>query len=164
MEVEITTVTMGQDQRHRSYRRSSPAFTGRFYLAPVLDKIGLEKEARELMNKWFKLKDKVPATLFTVLVPIGGMVKYIKRGNFNALSHEQGKRLCFCAQEEIYEFNRQLRVQVEDLAKKDNKYRSLLDMIVPPCYHNGRCAEPERYCGRDIRLRKTGQYFPKRSV
>jgi thymidylate synthase ThyX len=164
MEVEITTVTMGQDQRHRSYRRSMPVFTGRFYLAPILKKIDLENEARTLMTRWLALKEKVPATLFTALVPIGGMVKYIKRGNINALAHEQSKRLCFCAQEEIYEFNRQLRVQVEELVKNDNKYQSLLDVIVPPCYHNGRCAEPARYCGRDIRIRKTGNYFPKRSI
>lgn len=160
-EIEISVATMGQDQRHRTIRRGIPKFTGAFYLAPVLRAMKLEKDAKDLMTNWVKLSKKLPKTLSMILAPYGAMVSYKKAGSFNALAHEQAKRLCFCAQEEIYHAGRALRLNIEK--KKGNKSK-LLQMFEPPCYKNGRCAEGGRYCGRDIKLRKTGDYFPERKV
>lgn len=160
-ETEISVATMGQDQRHRTIRRSQPKFTGNFYLAPITRKLKLEKEARMLMNDWVKISKGIPATLAMVLAPYGAMVKYRKSGSFNAITHEQAKRLCFCAQEEIYHAGRALRLEIEKAKGKKSK---LLQIFEPPCYKNGKCAEGGRYCGRDINVRKTGDYFPERGV
>lgn len=158
--VDLSVATMGQDQRHRTIRRGAPAFTGNFYLPPILDSLGLAKEAEEILSAWSSLRGIVPDTLHTVLTPYGAMVSYIKAGSLNAVLHEQGKRLCWCAQEEIYHLGRSLR---EALAKEE-KAKEFRKLLEPPCFCHGVCAEGRRYCGRDISLRETGEYFPKRKV
>ena len=49
--IEISVATMGQDQRHRTVRRSQPGFSGRFYLPPIPDSIDLEKEAIKIYSE-----------------------------------------------------------------------------------------------------------------
>ncbi len=158
---EISIATMGQDQRHRTIRRGIPKFTGSFYFPPILRKMKLENEAENLMREWIKISKTIPGTLAMILAPYGTMVAYEKAGSFNAVAHEQAKRLCWCAQEEIYHAGRALRFGIE---KKKGKNSKLLQMFEPPCYRGGKCAEGARYCGRDLKLRKTGDFFPKRKV
>lgn len=158
--IEISVATMGQDQRHRTISRSEPSFTGAFYLPPILKKIGMEKEAKDLMKDWVNISKNIPTTLAMILAPYGAMVGYEKRGSFNAVAHEQGKRLCFCAQEEIYHAGRELRLAIE----RRNRKSKLLRIFEPPCYRTGKCAEGVRYCGRNLKLRKTGDFFPKRKI
>lgn len=160
-QIEISTATMGQDQRHRTIRRSQPEFTGAFYFPPILKKMKLESEAKDLMKEWVSVSKKIPKTLATILAPYGAMVTYKKSGSFNAIAHEQAKRLCFCAQEEIYHAGRALRMGIEKSKGKNSK---LLRLFEPPCFRNGRCAEGARYCGRDLKLRLKGDYFPERKV
>lgn len=157
----MSVATMGQDQRHRTIRRSQPSFTGGFYLPPIVKEMGLEKEGLELMKKWARVSKKIPNTLAMIIAPYGAVVTYEKTGSFNAVLHEQAKRLCWCAQEEIYNLGRLLR---EQLLK--NGHKKLAQMLEPQCYQNGQCAEGVRYCGRDINLRKKkgGNYFPKREI
>jgi len=158
-EVEISLATMGQDQRHRTIGRSEPFFTDNFYLPPILQNMALEREAIFSLNQWHKLN--VPIGLWTILAPYGAMIRYKKRGSFNAVAHEQLKRLCWCAQEEIYHLSLKLRQAVE---KKRGAKSPLLKMFEPPCFSTGKCAEETRYCGRDIDVRKNGDYFPERKV
>jgi len=155
--VECTLMTYGQDQRHRSNRRSQPVLTGNFLLSPMLTKLGLGAEAKHVMRLLRALEGLVPDSLLVVLAPYGATIRYMKRGSLNALIHESGKRLCFCAQGEIYELMRQLRLQLE--AKP--KWGAFLPLVEPPCM-NGPCAEPGRYCGRD--MTRKDDYFPPRSV
>jgi len=159
-EIEISTATMGQDQRHRTLGRSKPKFTGNFYLPPIPKALYLGDEADRLMKMWADVSSH-RGTLGMILAPYGAMVKYKKRGSFNAIAHEQGKRLCWCAQEEIYHAGRYLRLAIE---KEKGKNSKLLKMFEPPCYKNGRCGEGSRYCGRDMEMRKSGDYFPIRRV
>ncbi len=158
-QVEISLATMGQDQRHRTIGRSEPFFTGNFYLPPILQGLALEREALFSLREWYDLN--VPINLWVILAPYGAMVRYKKRGSFNAVAHEQAKRLCWCAQEEIYHLSLSLRQAVE---KKRGAKSFLLKMFEPPCFSTGKCAEGARYCGRDIKLRRKGKYFPKRKV
>lgn len=160
-EVELSVATMGQDQRHRTIGRGLPQFTGSFYIPPIMVEMGLEKEGMELMGRWIALWKKLPGTLAMILAPYGAMVKYRKRGSFNAILHEQGKRLCWLAQEEIYHAGRLLRVAIEKEKGSDSE---LLGIFDPPCYKTGVCGEGNRYCGRDLKVRKTGDYFPERKV
>jgi len=96
-----------------------------------------------------------------VLAPYGAVVEYIKKGSFNAILHEQYKRLCWCAQEEIYYLGALEREAIIDFCGNDAE---ILTMFQPPCFETGKCAEGERYCGRDIKLRKGDEYFPRRVV
>jgi len=155
-EIEISLATMGQDQRHRTISRSEPYFTGRFYLPPLLREMGLEKEAASLLGRWRELTEEIPPTLARIIAPYGAMVRYRKRGSLNAIIHEQMKRTCLCAQEEICNLSIQLRRNIEN--------EDLLSVFAPACYRTGVCAEGNRYCGRDIKVRESGDYFPTRKV
>ncbi|XLQ19795.1 MAG: hypothetical protein ACKUBY_04340 [Candidatus Moraniibacteriota bacterium] len=159
--VGMSVATMGQDQRHRTIRRGAPQFTGAFYLPPIVQKLGLGGRARDLMSQWISIEKTVPGTLAMILAPYGAVVEYIKKGSFNAILHEQYKRLCWCAQEEIYYLG---VLEREAVAKKCGINSDLLAMFQPPCFELGKCAEGDRYCGRDIRLRNDGDYFPRRMV
>ena len=158
--VEISVATMGQDQRHRTLRRGEPVFTGAFYLPPILNQIKLGGEAKILMENWVELSSKIPNTLAMLMAPYGAMVTYEKSGSFNALIHEQGKRLCWCAQEEIYHAGLALGKAIE----KRNKLSKLLSIFEPPCYRTKKCVEGARYCGRDLKKTQVSQYFSKRNV
>jgi len=159
--IEISVATMGQDQRHRTISRSQPKFTGNFYMPPIVKELKLEKEALSLMDGWISVSKKIPATLAMVVAPYGAMVSYKKNGSFNAIAHEQAKRLCWCAQEEIYHIGRCLRQAV---VKKSGQENKMVNMFEPLCYSGGLCAEGSRFCGRDISLRKSGDYFPERKI
>jgi len=160
--VEMSVATMGQDQRHRTIGRSSPEFTGKFYLPPILKALGLDDAAATVMSSWHDLNGKIPDTLHAILAPYGAMVSYVKRGTVNAVLHEQAKRLCWCAQEEIYHLGVALRQALLD--HEDACAKKLAEHLEPACFRSGKCAEGVRYCGRDMSLRTSGDYFPKRLV
>lgn len=166
LRVEISVATMGQDQRHRTIARGKPHFTGNFYLPPILRECGLAPDGKYLLEKWINISKGIPKTLAMVLAPYGAMVSYEKKGSFNAVTHEQFKRLCWCAQEEIYHLGTSLRLAVKEKMKDSSSLALafLLQLFEPPCYHTGKCAEGKRSCGRDINERFSGNYFPERKV
>ncbi len=155
--------TGGQDQRHRSIKRSQPKFTGYFYLPPLLDAAHLRPAADEFMQRYDDLyKDpKFAKSLMTMIAPYGLMVQYDKRADLNAFVHEQGKRTCWCAQEAIYHISCDLR---EQLAEKIGGDAKLLKYMTPPCLSMGKCPEGKRCCGRDIISALQSGYFQKRRV
>ena len=160
--IEVSVATMGQDQRHRTIRRGMPSFTGAFYMPPLIARgmgfAGSLSLAANAMERWLALAGRVPRSLATVLAPYGAMVTYRKAGSFNAVAHEQAKRLCWCAQEEIYHLSHALREEVLKGELHDSRIAQLFD---PPCRSTGVCGEGPRYCGRDLRA---AEHFPKRVV
>jgi len=155
--VEISLATMGQDQRHRSIRRSLPVLTGNYYIPPVLLELNLESAMKNAVERWDSLREKIPESLWYILAPYGAMASYVKSGSVNAIAHEQAKRTCWCAQEEIYHLSRLQRNAIEIFDSQSD----LLKFFQPPCWKTGKCAECSRYCGRDM---KSEEYFPKRKV
>ena len=155
--------TMGQDQRHRTIKRSEPEFTGYFYLPPLLNMAGLEKDADKFMRKFYKLvgNDKISRNMITSVAPYGAMVRYQKHADLNALVHEQNKRTCWCAQEAIYHLACDLR---RDLGQEIGLNAKVMKYLTPPCMQNGKCAEGPRYCGRDIIADKINGYFKQRQI
>lgn len=146
-EVEISVATMGQDQRHRTINRSDFVFTGNFYSPSIIQELKIENEIIKLMDMWKKLYGEIDDNLFALIAPYGAMVKYRKKANINALAHEQLKRTCWCAQEEIYNLNRILREQIEKTGNSE-----LLKIFLPPCMKDsGRCYEGDRWCRRAIK-------------
>lgn len=165
--VSMSLTAMGQDQRHRSIRRSEPHFTAQFYLPPLVSELvkagKLELTAiRDLFRGWQEMYYCLPSnlkTLWMVLAPYGAVVQYDKVGSLNAIAHEQAKRLCWCAQEEIFHLGLRLRALV------GKTHPRLLALLDPPCFKNGVCGEGTRYCGRDLRLRSRSEdFFCRRRV
>lgn len=155
--------TMGQDQRHRSIKRSKPVFTGYFYLPPLLDKAGLKPVATTWMRDFYKMVNnpKFSRSMATSIAPYGAMVQYDKHADLNALIHEQGKRTCWCAQEAIYHLACDLRRELEQKIGSD---AAVLKYLTPPCLSMGHCVEGPRYCGRSIALDKINGYFRDRQI
>jgi hypothetical protein len=157
--IEVSLMTMGQDQRHRTIKRSAPILTGNFYLPPVCRQLGLEKEASDLLEKWYSLREILPDSLLIATAPYGLMASYQKSGELNAIVHEMEKRFCWCAQQEIYETSLQLYKQIVARGL-DN----LLPVFQPPCFKS-QCLEGERYCGRDLSLKnEPDKFFVSREV
>lgn len=155
--------TMGQDQRHRSIKRSAPVFTGYFYLPPLLDKAGLKPTADTWMRDFYNMvrNPEIPNGFVTSISPYGAMVQYDKHADLNALIHEQGKRTCWCAQEAIYHLACDLR---RELAGKIGEDAAVLKYLTPPCLSMGHCVEGPRYCGRSVALDKINGYFRDRQI
>lgn len=155
--VEVSLATLGQDQRHRTLRRSLPMLTGNFYIPPVVRELKLESAMKDVMENWHSLREGIPESLWYILAPYGAMVAYAKSGSINAIAHEQAKRECFCAQEEIYHVSRSERKVIEVVKPQSD----LLRLFQPSCRETGKCGECTRYCGRDM---KASEYFPERKV
>jgi len=158
----LSVATMGQDQRHRTIQRGIPTFTRGFYLAPLLQQLQLQSAAENLMQRWEKIIEICPPTLAMNLAPYGAEVTYKKSAEINALLHESSKRLCWSAQEEIYNLALDVRKGLVARLGEDN---ALVQMLNPPCFADGKCLEGVRYCGRNIKLREQPeQYFVPRKV
>ena len=157
-EVMCSCATFGQDQRHRSIKRSAPAFTGAFYVPPLVAEAGLTDIALEFMQEWLDLAKECGQDAATLIAPYGAMVKYKKTGDLNALIHEQAKRTCWCAQEEIYHMACGLRAGLKEKIKNSD----ILSRFAPPCMARGICQEGVRYCGRNLKDKEN--YFPKRKI
>lgn len=142
--VQISLASMGQDQRHRAIKRGMPSFTGNFYLPPLLARAGLKETALDFMRDYKTLYKKLPKPLATALVPYGVMATYEKLADLNALRHEQAKRVCWCAQEEIFHVSLALH---KELAGTYPKF--VESSLAPECLRS-RCLEGVRYCGRKL--------------
>lgn len=155
--------TMGQDQRHRSIKRSKPVFTGYFYLPPLLNNAGLKPTADTWMRDFYNMVNnpEFSRSMLTSISPYGAMVQYDKHADLNALIHEQGKRTCWCAQEAIYHLACDLR---RALAEKIGTEAAVLKYLTPPCLSMGHCVEGPRYCGRSVALDKINGYFRDRQI
>jgi hypothetical protein len=152
---EMSVMTYGQKQRHRTVKRGHPVFTGDFYLPPILSEMGLEREARTMLRRWFSLLGRVPASLFYTLAPYGAVVRYEEVASFNAAIHELSDRGCYKAGPEVYELSRLLDGLTQGTV--------LGQYLRPPCVFSGRCGQGSQYCGRDMQKLKENP-FPKRRV
>jgi thymidylate synthase ThyX len=160
---EMSLAIMGQDQRHRSVRRSSPIFTGAVMAPPLVEGVGMAEDLLAIQREWLEYRDILPGSLFSGLAPYGAVVRYRKSSDLTAAIHDLGKRTCNCAQQEHYNKDVQLRA---DLAKRHPGHM-LLQAMVPRCYGGDmKCAEGVRTCGRDIRaqLDPSTDYFGLRRV
>lgn len=157
-EVVCSCGAFGQDQRHRSIKRSAPHFTGGFYVPPLVAEAGLTDTARAYMQEWLDLAKECGQHVACLISPYGAMVKYQKTGDLNALMHEQAKRTCWCAQEEIYH----MAVQLRQGLKAQLQNPAILERFSPPCFVRGVCQEGGRFCGRHLKDKEN--YFPKRKI
>ena len=156
--VELSLATMGQDQRHRTIKRSTPELTGSFYLPPILKELGLEKTALEYMEQYAELAKRIDKNLALAIAPYGVMSSYTKLSDLNGLIHEQEKRLCWSAQEEIYNLSRQFNEYL-----MNHNHEDIAEKLTPACYKKA-CIEGRRYCGRDVSKLKFDKNIPIRKI
>ena len=152
--IEVSCATMGQDQRHRMLKRTSPFFTGDVYCSNILEELGLGEELLRTLKLWEIVSEGLPGNLKAILAPYGAMVRYEKSGDLNGLCHESRKRLCWKAQPEIYKLAMSMRKALAE--GKESKH--ILCLFEPPCYATGKCGEAKS-CGRDITLRNDEKKF-----
>ena len=156
--VELSLATMGQDQRHRTIKRSTPELTGSFYLPPILKELGLVKTALEYMEQYAELAKRIDKNLALAIAPYGVMSSYTKLSDLNGLIHEQEKRLCWSAQEEIYNLSRQFNEYL-----MNHNHEDIAEKLTPACYKKA-CIEGRRYCGRDVSKLKFDKNIPIRKI
>ncbi len=166
VEMGVSLATYGQDQRHRSIRRSEPQFTNGFYAPPLIQEIGMEDDIHEVMSRWNSFIGKVPDTLFAGIAPYNAMVGYIKSADVNSFIHDAVRRYCNTAQEENNTGFVLLRSAVKEAAEKDPRLNPLVKLLAPPCWEGGVCHEKIRQCGRDRskKARSSEEYFARRRV
>lgn len=166
VEMEVSLATYGQDQRHRSIRRSEPQFTNNFYAPPLIQAIGMDDDIHEVMGRWNSFQGRVPDTLFAGMAPYNAMVLYTKSADVNSFIHDAVRRYCWTAQEENNTGFVLLRSDIEKAAKEDPRLEEIVEMLAPPCWEKGICHETIRQCGRDRspEARATKEYFARRRV
>lgn len=144
-EVEVPISTFGQDQRHRTIRRSNPEITGKFYLPKIVQQIdGARKFAENFMHTFNQLVSVEGSDIMLFFLPYGATVKYRKECDIRAYIHAVNKRLCWNAEQTI------MNMEWNTLEKmfKGNTFP-----VGPPCEHGG-CIEGNRFCGRSSQCQR----------
>lgn len=157
----MSVTTMGQDQRHRSVKRSGAVFTGQVYVPPLAHEVGMDEDLVAIQQEWLELNSYLDPALHVNLAPYGAVVNYMKNSDFTAAIHDLVKRSCFQAQQEHYNKDIQVAPQIEAVYPGHLLPRTM----VPPCFGCKICGEGSRFCGRDMTTQDRGEnYFPRRLV
>jgi len=150
-----------QNQRHRrslgvrerleeGYQRRKKVGHPFYYTPPIIVEVGVGPYYHRIMGKIYQfieneLKEH-PFREVAYALPNSHIVEIVEYTDFSAFVHKSQMRLCFNAQEEI--FNLTYR-QIRELQKK----RVDISPFVPPCLLRKRmgikpyCPEGVRYCG-----------------
>ncbi len=149
-----------QDQRHRMTPASRPVLHRQFlpgapdYIVPAL--VTVSAEAREfyaeVMDKIWQgitalLNEGVEEEFAMYLLPNAFPIRFYESGDLLNHHHKWTKRLCFTAQEEIWNMCHDEVTQVSRIFPELGKY------MLPPCGIRNLsgvrpyCPEGERYCG-----------------
>lgn len=148
-----------QDQRHRMTPASRPALPAYLseepdYVVPML--IGEVPEAIDLYRKtmiatWKAVSrlrnDGVPDEFAAYLLPNAVPIRFTESADLLNLHHKMAMRLCYNAQEEIWEASRQEALQVLEINPRIGRW------LLPPCglRHSAGvrpvCPEGDRFCG-----------------
>lgn len=157
----MSLTTMGQDQRHRSVRRSAANFTGQIYVPPLAREVGMDKSMALHQQEWLELRHFLDPALHVNLAPYGAVVSYVKSSDFASAIHDLVKRSCWQAQEEHYNKDIQVAPQIE--ARYPG--HMLPKAMTAPCHRCKICGEGTRFCGRDMSTQDRGEnYYPVRRV
>jgi hypothetical protein len=142
--IEVPVITYGQDQRHRTIKRSNPVVLNKFYLPPLLRQLpGAAEFCKEYTERYFELCTVLGKGDMLHFIPYGVMLRYTKTADVNAYLHCVNKRLCWNAESTIANLERKILTQL---------YESDRVPIGPPCEH-GACHEGKRFCGRNLKNR-----------
>jgi thymidylate synthase ThyX len=149
-----------QDQRHRMVPGSRPILASHFvsgrpdYIVPPLIAASAEAEAcyREAMARAWEAIDRllesgVPAEHALYLLPNAFPIRFEESGDLLHFHHKWVQRLCYTAQEEIWNACRDEVLQVQQRFPEIGKY------VQAPCWMRSQakiapfCPEGDRFCG-----------------
>ena len=151
-----------QDQRHRMTPASRPALTTHVtgepdYVVPrlVLEDPAVERAYRESMERtWDDLASVraagAPAEYAEYLLPNAVAVRFTESADLLNLWHKHVMRLCWNAQEEIWQASIDEAAQVTEINPRIGRH------LAPPCTvrlragHRPICPEGTRFCGERV--------------
>jgi thymidylate synthase ThyX len=149
-----------QDQRHRMAPASRPVLAAQFVpgepdvIVPLL--VSRNAEARDaylqLMREVWRaieslLAADVPCEFALYLLPNAFPIRFFESGDLLALHHKWTARLCYAAQEEIWQ------ASLDEVEAVRRVHPRVAAAIGPPCHMRQRagvrpyCPEGPRYCG-----------------
>ena len=148
-----------QDQRHRMTPASRPILSA--YLTDEPDYItpkllqgtgGAEQIFKTVMQQtWEAIRELrglgVPDEFRAYLLPSAVALRFTESADLAALRHKLAMRLCFNAQEEIWQASVDEALQIREVESRIGRW------LLPPCGHRVRadakpiCPEGERFCG-----------------
>ena len=157
---KISHTADSQDQRHRMTPASRPILHRHFiaakpdYIVPALIKTSAQASdfyADAMKTIWRNmtalLNEGVQEEYVMYLLPNAFPIRFMESGDLLNHHHKWTKRLCYTAQEEIWNMCRDEVVQVSRLFPEIGKY------MLPPCGLRNLsgtrpiCPEGERFCG-----------------
>jgi len=159
-----------QDQRHRMTPGSRPSLPAYLsdepdYVVPML--LSEAPEAEALFNDtmaetWRAIgrlrEDGVPNEFAAYLLPNAVPIRFTESADLLNLHHKMAMRLCYNAQEEIWEASRQEALQIREVNPRIGRW------MLPPCslrhFAGVRpvCPEGERFCGVRVWQQDLEQY------
>ena len=157
---KISHTADSQDQRHRMTPASRPVLHRQFvpgrpdYIVPALVAVSPEAESfyRGLMDRvWTNITALLnlgaEEEFAMYLLPNAFPIRFVESGDLLNHHHKWTKRLCYTAQEEIWNMCKDEVLQVSEIFPELGKY------MVPPCGMRNMagvkpiCPEGERFCG-----------------
>jgi hypothetical protein len=159
-----------QDQRHRMTPGSRPALTAHVtgdpdYLVPrlVLEDPAVERAYRESMERSWEDMVAVraagaPSEHAEYLLPNAVAIRFTESADLLNLWHKHAMRLCWNAQEEIWQSSLEEAIQVTEVNPRIGRH------LLPPCTirqragHRPICPEGNRFCGERVWTLELDQY------
>lgn len=137
----MSTVTYGQDQRHRTIDRGNPWITGEFMVPPLLKgDAEIEDFCSSQMQRWLDMCTKFSTKTAIHFIPYGACIGQAETTNDKALYHYMSRRSCIRAMGEVAQVAKSIDDQI---------FPSGNSPFGAPC-KSGKCPEGKNYCGRDM--------------
>lgn len=174
-EKKISHTADSQDQRHRMVPAARPLIVTHYsgepdYITPLLIKQNPEAITiyQEVMEKTFATINKllemgVEPEYALYRLPNAFPIRFSESGSLLNLHHKYRMRLCFNAQEEIWQASKEETEQISKIHPLIGKW------LLAPCglrwsaHTSPFCPEGERYCGQPLWGKKTAEY-PERII
>ncbi len=149
--IKLSLSADAQNQRHRRSPAIRPAlediYKRDFYIPPIMKDIDEYKEAIEYSYQFFESqKEKIGFSNAVYALTNAHNIEILEKDDFNEFSHKAQMRLCYNAQQEIFDI---IYSQISQLKKAGVN----VDKFLPPCavrYKEGikpYCPEGDRFCG-----------------
>lgn len=168
---KISHTADSQDQRHRMTPASRPILHRHFvpsqpdFITPVLIQVSDEAEdfyRRTLSQVWKNmtglLNQGVKEEFVMYLLPNAFPIRFLESGDLLNHHHKWTKRLCFTAQEEIWNMCK------DEVAQVSKIFPDLGKFLLPPCGLRNLagvrpiCPEGDRFCGVPVWKKSLEQY------
>ncbi len=174
-EKKISHTADSQDQRHRMTPAARPILATHYdgnpdYIIPTLIKQSPEalKVYKNIMEKTFQtinqlLEMGIPPENALYRLPNAFPIRFVESGDLLNLHHKYRMRLCFNAQEEIF------NASVDEAKQISKIHPQIGEWLLAPCgirwsaHTTPFCPEGERYCGKPLWNKKVGEY-PERII